>query len=459
MSKKSRRQFIKLAASSSVIAGAVPSVFAKSPVEILRRELPSSFSPNERVGLGLIGSGGQGMGDTLNALRVDEGVELVGVADCYDGRLRRIKELTNDQVFTSRDYREILNRDDIDAVIIATPDHWHAKITTDALAAGKAVYCEKPMVHDLSEGPVVIDAWNKAGKILQVGSQRVSSVAYEKAKELYESGAIGTLNLVQANYDRNSALGAWQYSIPPDASPETMDWEQFLGNAPKRPFDPTRFFRWRNYFDYGTGVAGDLFVHLFSGIHFVLGSNGPSKVYSTGGIRHWKDGRDAPDIQMALFDYPETKNHPAFNMSLQVNFADGAGGGQSFRFVGNEGVITISGQSVTIAKRAIEKEPGYSTWNLPSDQAEAYITKYRETYPEPDRADLSDTSEVTYRAPRGYSDSMDHIKNFIHAVRENGTVVEDAVFGYRAAAAALLCNNSYLKNEAVKWDPEKMKIA
>jgi len=324
MAKKSRRQFIKLAASSSVVAGSASSLLAKSNVEILRREIPNRFSANERVGIGLIGTGGQGMGDTLTALRVDEGVEFIAAADCYDGRLRRIKELTNDQVVTTRDYREIISRDDIDAVIIATPDHWHAKITQDALDAGKAVYCEKPMVQDLDEGPVVIEAWEKAGQVLQVGSQRVSSVVYEKAKELYESGAIGTLNMVEAKYNRNSALGAWQYSIPPDASPETMDWDGFLGNAPKRPFDPTRFFRWRNYFDYGTGVAGDLFVHLFSGIHFVLGSNGPSKVFSTGGIRHWIDGRDAPDVQMALFDYKESDNHPAFNMALQVNFADGA---------------------------------------------------------------------------------------------------------------------------------------
>lgn len=399
------------------------------------------------------------MGDTLTALRVDEGVEFVAAADCYDGRLRRIKELTSDQVFTTRDYREVISRDDVDAVIIATPDHWHAKITQEALDAGKAVYCEKPMVQDLDEGPGVIEAWEKAGQVLQVGSQRVSSVVYEKAKELYESGAIGTLNMVEAKYNRNSALGAWQYTIPPDASPETMDWDQFIGNAPKRPFDPTRFFRWRNYFDYGTGVAGDLFVHLFSGIHFVLGSNGPSKVFSTGGIRHWLDGRDAPDVQMALFDYEETANHPAFNMALQVNFADGAGGAQSFKFIGNEGVITISGNSCILSKRAQQKEPGYSTWNLPSDQAEAYVKTYREKYPEPDRAELSDTSSVTYRAPGGYSDSLDHMRNFVQAIRSNGTVVEDAVFGYRAAAAAILCNESYLKNEAVKWNPNKMMLA
>jgi predicted dehydrogenase len=237
-------------------------------------------SPNDRIRLALIGAGGQGSYDLRNALSLG-GAEVVAVADVYDGRLKRAREVWGDGVATTRDYREVLARKDVDAVILATPDHWHSTISIDAMNAGKHVYCEKPMVQQLSQGKEVIAAQKKTGRIFQVGSQRVSSIIYAKAKELLHAGAIGELNMVEAWVDRNSALGAWQYSIPPDAVPANIDWDRFLGNAPKVPFEPVRLFRWRNYRDYGTGVPGDLFVHLISGLHFVTDAIGPERVYST----------------------------------------------------------------------------------------------------------------------------------------------------------------------------------
>ena len=245
-------------------------------------------------------------------------MKLVAVADCYDGRLAHSKELWGNDVFTTRDYKEILARKDIDAVIIGTPDHWHKQVAVDAMKAGKDVYCEKPMIHVYADGPEMIETARSTNRILQIGSQRVSSIIYAKAKELLASGAIGQLNMVTARWDRNSSMGAWNYTVPLDASPETCDWPRFLGTAPKIPFNAEHFFQWRKWKAYGTGVAGDLFVHLFSGTHFITGSNGPTRAMATGGLRFWKDGRDADDVLLGLFDYRE-----GFNLSLRVNFVDG----------------------------------------------------------------------------------------------------------------------------------------
>ena len=179
-------------------------------------------------------------------------MKVVAVADCYDGRMEHCKEIWGNDIFTSRDYKEVLARKDIDAVIIGTPDHWHKQVAVDAMKAGKDVYCEKPMIHVYSDGPEMIEAARATNRILQIGSQRVSSIIYAKAKELLASGAIGQLNMVTARWDRNSTMGAWNYTVPLDASPETCDWPRFLGTAPKIPFNAEHFFQWRKWKAYGT---------------------------------------------------------------------------------------------------------------------------------------------------------------------------------------------------------------
>ncbi|MEO5896024.1 MAG: Gfo/Idh/MocA family oxidoreductase [Vicinamibacterales bacterium] len=450
----SRREFLQIAAA----AGAAGMAAGTTSVQTLSaRQAPVSrpIAPLDTLQIALIGAGGQGMGDTRTALRAP-GVQLVAVADVYDGRLARSKEVWGSDIFTTRDYREVLARDDVDAVIIATPDHWHARIAIDAMKAGKDVYVEKPMVQDIEEGPQVIEAARAANRILQVGSQRVSSIIYAKARDLYRSGVIGELNFVEAWWHRNSAMGAWQYTIPPDASPQTVDWDRFLGDAPKRPFEPIRLFRWRNYRDYGTGIPGDLFVHLFSGIHYVLDSNGPTRVMATGGLRYWNDGRDVPDVAVGFYDYPKTETHPAFTLMLKVNFADGGGGeGHLFRFAGPEGIITIGGAGVTLARQARGTDPGLSIGTFPEEMQRAIETAHREKYPE--ESGLRPREEAVYSAPAGYSDTYDHLRNFFDAVRSRKPVVEDAVFGYRAAGPAILTNHSYFEQRAMGWDPEKMR--
>ena len=416
------------------------------------------LSANDKVQIALIGAGGMGTGDVQSALAVP-GVEIVAAADVYEGRLTRAKERWGNHLFTSRDYREVLARKDVDAVIVATPDHWHSTISIDAMKAGKDVYCEKPMIQHAADGKGMVDAEKATGRILQVGSQRVSSIVYKKAQDLLKSGSIGQFNMIEAWWDRNSAIGAWQYSLPPDASPSTVDWDRFLGRSPKVPFEPIRLFRWRNYKDYGTGVAGDLFVHLFSGMHFITGSLGPTRIYATGGLRFWHDGRDVPDVMLGLFDYPKTDSHPEFTLMLRVNFVDGSGDSHVFRFVGSEGVMTV-GNGVTLERQPRETEPGYTIDTFPKATQDKFLAEYREKYPKstPSADAIRPRSVDKFLPPRGYDDHRDHHFNFINAVRTRQPVVEDATFVFRAAGPAVLSNVSYFERRAVQWDPVTMTV-
>jgi predicted dehydrogenase len=309
------------------------------------------------------------------------------------------------------------------------------------------------MIHLYSDGPEMIEASRATKRILQVGSQRVSSVIYGKAKELLAAGAIGQLNMVTARWDRNSAMGAWDYTVPLDASTETCDWPRFLGTAPKIPFNAEHFFQWRKWKAYGSGVAGDLFVHLFSGTHFITGSNGPTRGMATGAIRFWKDGRDAPDVMLGLFDYKE-----GFNLSLRVNFVDGGEESEGLIFTGSEGTMEINGAAVTVTRVPREKAPGYTVSTFTEAMQKAIIAQYKEKYPkERSSADALGGSEK-YLAPPGYSDSFDHFSNFFDSVRTRKPVVEDAVFGFRAAGAALLSNISIERGAVAHWDADTMKL-
>lgn len=444
VSKTSRRTFFKWAALSGTAAGSLRRLPARQRVQ----------GANDRIQIALIGAGGRGMSITRAGLEIP-GVRLVAAADLYQGRRIRTQEVFGKDVHTTGDYREILQRRDVDAVLVATSDHWHAPICREAMQAGKDVYCEKPMVHSLPEGRQILEVQKETGRVLQVGSQRVSSILYQKARELLARGDIGTLTLVEGWISRNSALGAWQYSIPPDASPRTIDWDRFLGPAPSVPFDPRRFFRWRNYWDYGTGIPGDLFVHLFSGLHFVLGTAGPRRVQATGGLRYWKDDREVPDVMLGLYDYPESPEHPAFNLLLRVNFADASGDGSGLRFVGSEGVLTLNGE-VSLSHQPRPPEPGYRVGTFAREVQEAFLREYRKEYPERP-PEVRPRREEIYRAPEDYNSTVDHFQNFFQAVRSRGAVVEDALFGFRAAAPALLSNISYREKRVCNWDPHKLE--
>jgi predicted dehydrogenase len=413
------------------------------------------YSPNDALQIALIGAGGMGQGDAKLSAAI-EGVKLVAACDCYDGRLKHMKEVYGPDTFITRDYREIVARKDIDAVIVATPDHWHAPISVACLNSGKHVYCEKPMVHRIEEGASMIEAQNSSGKVLQIGSQYRSSLTYSKARELFAANAIGKLNSVEAWLDRNTAIGAWEYSIPTDANTKSCDWVQFQGNAPKHEWDAKRFFRWRNYRDYGTGVAGDLFVHLLTGLHTVTNSLGPTRIYASGGTRYWKDGRDVPDVMLATLDYPQSDAHPAFNVMLRVNFKS-ALPEESFgvKFIGSDGVMTTDYTGIRLDKSPPDHTPDYKNGSFPKiirDELEAsYLSENPNAASRVTEEDVQifDTTEVQAQ--------LEHHKNFYRSIREGQPLIEDGVFGLRAAGPALLTNASLFERKIVFWNPEEMK--
>jgi len=444
-----RRGFVKAAGAATTGMLLGPRMYA---LGVEQAEAAQPVAANDHIQIALIGAGGQGQGDTKTAVRVP-GVKLVAVADCYDGRLAHSKELWGNDVFTTRDYNEILARKDIDAVIIGTPDHWHKQVAVDAMKSGKDVYCEKPMIHVYADGPEMIETSRATKRIIQVGSQRVSSAIYAKAKELLAAGAIGQLNMVTARWDRNSTIGAWSYTVPPDASPETCDWLRFEGTAPKIPFNAEHFFQWRKWKAYGSGVAGDLFVHLFSGTNFITGSHGPTRGMATGGLRFWKDGRDVPDVMLGLFDYRE-----GFNLSLRVNFVDGGEESEGLVFTGSEGTMDIGGGGVIVSKTPRETEPGLMIDTFTEAMQKQIRRDYRAKYPLVNPEGPPPLEYEKYVPLPGYSDSYDHFDNFFKAVRTRQPVVEDAVFGFRAAGAALLSNLSIERGAVVGWDPDAMKL-
>jgi predicted dehydrogenase len=451
MGKNNRRKFLQhlglagagLVSGSHLLANAVDG--SPLPASILSRSV-NGLGSDAPVRIGLIGAGGMGTEDAKTAL-LHAGVSITAVCDLYKGRIDAAQKRWGGNLFATNDYKELLKRTDVDAVIIGTPDHWHMPITVDALLAGKHVYVEKPMVKSVGEGMKLIDAWKKSGKICMVGSQGLSSLGNEKAKELLESGAIGELNYAEGFWARMSPEGAWQYKIPADASPQTVDWNRYEINK-KHDFDPLRFFRWRNYLDYGTGMSGDLFVHLFSSLHFITSSLGPTKIAAMGGLRYWKDGRDVPDVLLGMFDYPQAKAHPAFNLSLRCNFVDGTSGTTYLKLVGSKGSMDVKWEEVVVRL------------NANGDETDPFLAaKAKESGADTEkRASILPPREMVYKAQTNWKGAhYDHFGNWLRAIREGGTVVEDPVFGFRACAPALLCNDSYFKGSFMNWDPVGMK--
>ena len=445
----SRRQFIQLGSGAIAATTVATSILQPHLLSAATRPV----APSDTIRFASIGTGIRGCEHLQASLSVP-GIQCVAVCDLYDSRHTAAREAVNNpSVAATRDYRSILDRKDVDSVLIATMDHNHRRIFEDACAAGKDVYCEKPMSHTVEDGFAMVDAAQKNKRMVAIGSQRVSSVLYAKAKEIYDSGKLGEVFSINAYWDRNSPSGAWVYPIPPDSSDKTIDWNAFLGDAPKVPFDSKRFFRWRCYKDYGEGLGGDLFVHLLSGIQFVAGINEPAqRGISSGGIFHFKDGREFPDLIETLYDYPNCR------VTLRCNLNND--GGEFIGFYGTKGTMIIKDATLSYKPQDTRPEPeGYSIYGWPASLRDPYLKQWHEEHPA--TAALKSTVDgegESYANPPGYSDTVDHQTNFYNAVRTRKPVVENEVFGNNAAIGCHLANFAYFNKAVAVWDPASKKI-
>jgi predicted dehydrogenase len=404
--------------------------------------------PNDQIGMGFIGVGIRGS-YLLQAFQEIPGVHPIVAADVYDGHLTHAKEVTGGKIETTRDYHAVLNRKDIDAVAIATPDHWHRQMFLDALAAGKHVYVEKPISWSIEQGKEMVAAAEKSGKLVMVGSGAKTSALTAKAREIIKSGVLGKVNMVRMENNRNNPEGAWVYPVPPDAGPQTIDWQRFIGPAPKRAYDPKIFFRWRCWWEYSGGVATDLFVHMLSQMHEFMGVTGPKSVVSNGGIYRWDDGRTVPDVMNSVYEYPE-----GFLVDMYVNLGNSHGISGTV-VMGTEGTLMIPERGAQRGKLVVYPEPDFP-------QAQRYAVncwpekmrqEYFASFPKPGRPESKPAQEIPLE--RG----LQHHEYFIKSLREGSPSMETAADGHYAAGAAHLANLAFRKGRRMHWDLKTNKVS
>jgi len=436
----SRRAFLQR--SAAVASGALLSKTVSLNAQQL--QVPQNSGSEDKIRFAMIGVGMQGSSLLAGAISLP-GVECVAAADLYDGRRTLAKEITGKpDLLTTRRYQELLERKDIACIVAAVPDHWHKRVVVDACNAGKDIYCEKPLSHTVADGFEMVEAAHKNNRIVQIGSQRVSSALCAKARELYNQGAIGDVEMVELTLGRNDPTGAWEYPPPTDLSPDTLDWDTWLNDAPKIPFNKLHFARWRCWRRYGTGVAGDLMVHLISGMMVTLGWNeAPRSASAMGGIFRWKDGRDMPDLHTVLFDY--------HGVPVYVRLGLGTETPELARFMGPKGILdTYEFELRHSTQPGVDLDVSYYTAGFPQKMRDEYARQWHaENDPALGNEPLRE--ETVYRG-HDWDDVRPHLNTFFNAVRSRTPVTEDAVFGNNAAIACHMANESYFHKRPVVWD-------
>jgi predicted dehydrogenase len=435
--QQTRRSFLHAAGKAAIVYRVVDSGFQMR-----------AAGANDQIGMGFIGVGIRGS-YLLESFQAIPGVRPLIAADVYDGHLEHAKEATGGKIETTRDYHAVLARKDVDAVAIATPDHWHRQMMLDALAAGKHVYVEKPISWSIEQGRELVAAAEKSGKVVMVGSGVKTSPLTVKAREIIKSGVLGKVNMVRMENNRNSPEGAWVYPIPPDAGPQTIDWQRFLGPAPKRPFDPKIFFRWRCWWEYSGGVATDLFVHMLSGLHEMMDVTGPASVVSQGGIYRWDDGRTVPDVMNSVYEYPQ-----GFIADIYVNLGNQHGNIGTV-VMGSEGTLVEGGRGPQGGKLIVypEAKPReaqtYAVECWPKKLRDEYFASFAKVERQPPPAAKEIAVE---RGPQ-------HHEYFILSLREGLPSKETAAEGHYAAGAAHLANLAFRKGRRMHWDLKTNKVS
>ncbi len=381
---------------------------------------------NDKINVALIGVGGRGHA-LQQWVMSKPSAQLVAVCDLYQLRLRQAMERGNCKGYL--DFREVLARPDVDAVLIATPDHWHAPISLAAIAAGKDVYCEKPMTHTVEQAKEVARAVAKSGRVFQCGSQTTSSDQWWKARKAIQDGMIGKLIESQGSYHRNSTTGEWNYPINPAAGPEAkgdnyIDWKTWLGAATDRPYNADRFFRFRKYWDYSGGIATDLFYHVMAPLQICWGTpQFPSRVSGTGGIWVFKDEREVPDTFMLTADYPA--GHSLVMSSCLANNTHIPG-----LVRGHEGTIMI----------------------VPDGQFEGHVDHITVT-PQPAWRDAFFKKYGTVEMALETEPRQDHMDNFLSCVKSREKPVLDADTAYKAMVTIGMSVDSYQRGQTLYFDP------
>jgi predicted dehydrogenase len=374
---------------------------------------------NERIRVGAIGCGGQAMDHFRNLAKIKESdnVDVLAVCDVFDKHAERGSKATGGKIV--KDYRHVLDDKDIDYVLIATPEHWHARMTLDAADARKHIYCEKPMTRTVDESKKVVAKVKAAGVKMQVGVQGMSDDSYETAYRFVKDGTLGKVVLAQIDYSRNYAGDFWAYPIDADARPgENLDWKAWLGPAPKRPYDPERYFRWRRYWDYSGGIASDLFVHRATRIIKALGLTFPAYATGSGGKFEFdKSIAEIPDTLNILLDYPGGPT-----VQLVSSLANGRPIDHLLR--GHKATLEFTRTGFTIRP---ERELG------------------------------KDVKEHEHK--KTGAESLDlHHRNLINAIRKNEPLKCDHMLGYYGVVACAMGNESYRRRKYLKWDATKERI-
>ncbi len=448
--KLNRRSFIQKSAATTAGAGLLlnaNTAAAISPTSNL------ADSPNGRITVGFIGTGARAQ-DVMNDMLSLPGFEVVAFTDAYQGRLERAGERTKGRAKAFRNIDELLAAPDIDAVYIGTPDHWHKNHAIAAANAGKDIYIEKPLSYTVDEGLEIAAAVEKNKRILQVGSQSISTPIQQKAREIIASGKLGQITQIRAMNNRNGASGAWLYPIPPDANKQTVNWDMFQGPAPKRDFSLERFFRWRCYNDYSGGMATDLFVHIMTTIHYVMNAQAPEMVVATGSLYRWKGTHEVPDTLDALLQYPE-----GFTVNLSGTFNSGAAGERGIQILGTKGALTI-GRDLTFTPDRTVESNGWIVMSWPSALEKGYYQDPKVIVSErPDSlgAAVHEAGDERWIG-QGADANVLHLEAFQRAVRERKQPVEDVWFGHRAASVAHMINQSAREKRALYWDRSRDRL-